>query len=70
MCVLLKIPGSIKKKINFTYFIFKIILFCFHCAGSSLLPRLLLVVVSGGYSLVSLSGLLISVASLVACRLQ
>ena len=68
MCVLLKIPGSIKKKINFTYF--KIILFCFHCAGSSLLPRLLLVVVSGGYSLVSLSRLLISVASLVACRLQ
>ena len=38
----------------------------FGCAGSSLLHRLFLAAVSGGYSLVAVHGLLPTVASLVA----
>ena len=47
-------------------FLFYVILFIFVCAGSSLLFRFSLVVVSRSSSLVAVRGLLIAVASLVA----
>ena len=52
---------------DLTKFITKFIyLFIFGCAVSLSLLRFFLVVMSGGYSLVVVSGLLIAVASLVA----
>ena len=48
------------------YLLFNIILFIFGCAGSLLLCPLFLDVVSAGYSLVAVCGLLVAVASLVA----
>ena len=44
--------------------IFKIILFIFDCAGSSLLHKFSLVVASRGYALASMPKLLTAVASL------
>ena len=44
---------------------FKFYLFIFGCAGSSLLRGLSLVTASGGYSLIAVLGLLISMATLV-----
>ena len=60
------VRDSDNSKYNFDNSFSKIILLIFVCAGSSLLYRLSLDVVSSCYSLVEVQGLLIAVPSLVA----
>ena len=66
-CIILSRVVSATQKVPTGYlFFFLNIIFIFHCARLSLLHGLSLAAVSGGYSPVAVSGLLIGVASLFA----